>query len=1055
MTINPKFHRTALWMAFWLAVLLLIAFNALLAWVAIEPRNLRRALPYIEAALAPEGSDYTVKIRQGMLLWNGWRHPLDIRLHALEVHEKDGTLLAFFPDVSLGLDVFALPLGRIQPTALVLHRPVMRVVKTETAGFRFAFQPPEQAAPAEESAAAGNAAVTAEVLRKTLYGEDASLRHLRRVEVLNAEVQVVNEQGQLLLAADHVQIKLSRAKGSIAVAAEASIPQQEMQGEVRIDGVLLAKGEPEFGGNLHLTHLYPAAFVPLMAELQPLLALDFPISGWASFTQSRSGAFTAAYTLEGDKGVIRHALLEKPIALSHVQAEGSASGLDDVTVKHLLVETEGVRAEADAHLRLTEEGLSAEGSAMAGGVPVSRIGEFWPPSLSRLSRAWVTENITAGVASHVQARFNIAPGDLALPALPEKDLDAAITFTGGEVHYLPQHAPVRQAAGTVHINGKSLTAEITSAQTMADTHLSNGHLLIEDLNLDNPRIALQLDAAAPATDMVEFMSQPPLACAGRLKLDKERITGAVQGHADVGFYYFAPRDAKGRPREDLGLDYKVEATVAQLSQPGLLGRFDVSSANGTVHADNQSIHFAGGGQVNGATVNNAEIGYRYQPQAGYDTSINVSARAPVSALPRFGLPRLPGLEGVLGVTLQYREGPSKREVKASADAKAAGISIADLGWEKPAGIPAFLEVEAHGDADTLSLDHFAFASRDDAASGSAQLTMKGELKHLALSPLRLGANDVTAEYEPIPGGYRIAAHGKTANLTAWHKSGGGDFAFSRIPALEMDIDVDRVIIGEDRELRALKGIVDCGTDTCRKVELAGQAGGAPFSVHIGMTPKGRALQAQAENAGEFLKAADIYDNMHGGGLNLEGQFDDAAVPRKLTGTLTISEHVIEHAPFLARMLSLASLGGLLDTLRGKGMTFTKLSAPFTLQQDVITLKDAKTHGPAMGLSADGTIRFPGEVLDLRGTIVPSYTLNHILSNVPLLGDLATGGGDGVFGARYHISGKAADPNLSVNPLSMLTPGFLRGVFGVFDRKTPEPSAEAPAKDTPEPAPQNP
>jgi hypothetical protein len=37
----------------------------------------------------------------------------------------------------------------------------------------------------------------------------------------------------------------------------------------------------------------------------------------------------------------------------------------------------------------------------------------------------------------------------------------------------------------------------------------------------------------------------------------------------------------------------------------------------------------------------------------------------------------------------------------------------------------------------------------------------------------------------------------------------------------------------------------------------------------------------------------------------------------------------------------------------------------------------------------------------------------------------------VFAASYALRGPLDDPAVSVNPLTALTPGFLRGLFGIF------------------------
>lgn len=37
------------------------------------------------------------------------------------------------------------------------------------------------------------------------------------------------------------------------------------------------------------------------------------------------------------------------------------------------------------------------------------------------------------------------------------------------------------------------------------------------------------------------------------------------------------------------------------------------------------------------------------------------------------------------------------------------------------------------------------------------------------------------------------------------------------------------------------------------------------------------------------------------------------------------------------------------------------------------------------------------------------------------------------GVNYAVSGDVSKPAISVNPLSALTPGFLRGIFKIFDQ----------------------
>ena len=103
---------------------------------------------------------------------------------------------------------------------------------------------------------------------------------------------------------------------------------------------------------------------------------------------------------------------------------------------------------------------------------------------------------------------------------------------------------------------------------------------------------------------------------------------------------------------------------------------------------------------------------------------------------------------------------------------------------------------------------------------------------------------------------------------------------------------------------------------------------------------------------------------------------------------------------------------------------------FAYSDKRLALENLLAYGGAIGVTANGVVELGRDRLDLQGTIVPAYTLNSILGNIPVIGSLA---------ARRRRAGpvrrqlpgspdRAADPQVSVNPLSALAPGFLRRLF---------------------------
>jgi hypothetical protein len=77
----------------------------------------------------------------------------------------------------------------------------------------------------------------------------------------------------------------------------------------------------------------------------------------------------------------------------------------------------------------------------------------------------------------------------------------------------------------------------------------------------------------------------------------------------------------------------------------------------------------------------------------------------------------------------------------------------------------------------------------------------------------------------------------------------------------------------------------------------------------------------------------------------------------------------------------------------------------------------------------GTMQLEKSVVDLSGAVTPSYSVNSMFGKIPLLGEVFKGKeGEGLIATNYRIKGNYPDVEISVNPLSALTPGFLRNIW---------------------------
>ena len=192
----------------------------------------------------------------------------------------------------------------------------------------------------------------------------------------------------------------------------------------------------------------------------------------------------------------------------------------------------------------------------------------------------------------------------------------------------------------------------------------------------------------------------------------------------------------------------------------------------------------------------------------------------------------------------------------------------------------------------------------------------------------------------------------------------------------------------------------------------------------------RLVTVRSRDAGAVAQTFGIYDNAVGGDLLLRAVVHDDRPGAPITGTVRIEDYRVVNAPTLAKLLSIATLTGFLDELQGeKGIAFSRFEMPFSIEEDILTIRDGRTSGFALGINAEGTVDLETDRVDMSGTIVPAYTLNTIFDAIPILGDLLTGGeGEGLFAASFRVGGTTAEPDISVNPLSVLAPGFLRDLF---------------------------
>ncbi|MSP06098.1 MAG: hypothetical protein EXR13_00815 [Candidatus Fonsibacter sp.] len=150
------------------------------------------------------------------------------------------------------------------------------------------------------------------------------------------------------------------------------------------------------------------------------------------------------------------------------------------------------------------------------------------------------------------------------------------------------------------------------------------------------------------------------------------------------------------------------------------------------------------------------------------------------------------------------------------------------------------------------------------------------------------------------------------------------------------------------------------------------------------------------------------------------------------GKIIITDFKIKEIPLLAQILSLASITGILDTLKGEGIRFDNAVIVYENDEKFFTFKDFYGTGPAIGFIVEGKINNIDNFVSIDGNLIPAYEVNRLLSNIPILGQILTGkSGDGVFGVNFKIKGKDNNFETTINPIRTLTPRFIQRFVDIF------------------------
>lgn len=1014
----------------------------LFAWrLSNGPLPLDFLTPYIEAALTARDGSLSVRLDTTVLASGDGR---TLEIHAVNVRAYvagNDQPIAAVPDMALSLSGRALLYGVVAPNSIRLYGPKVRLVRDASGALQWGIG-------GGEGETASDAGAVVAAIKDALLGDPDPGKPGRALQVFairNADIMVEDRALGTNWHAPLADLSVRRVVDGVAAKGHASLDLAGERGDLSLEAAY-HKADGALDAELRLGGLRPAVLAGFGGPLAHLGVVDMVLGGSVRLRLGGDGTVEhLGFDLSSGPGTLQ---LPDPFAGSHKVAGASlrgevSRGLTHVDLTELRIDLGG----PSLTIAAVVDGLGGETSIKAEGtlrdVPVDQVGELWPQGLAQNARDWVVPNLSKGMVREATIMLS------ARSASGRFD-DVVLDHVGGEVRpegvtvdYLRPMPVARNAVAVCTFDGNSFRIALKGGEVYG-LKLKEGVIAFTGLDKADQFADIDLTIAGPATDALRLIDSPPLRYAQALGIEPTKVGGDAQTRLHLKFPLL-----KSLKLDDLAI--KAKATVKSVKIPKVMMGLDLDDGVLDLTVDAKGLDATGPVVLGGIGANliwrenfsakGVPFRSRYQLQA---PAVAEDQRKTLGLDgPPFVAPFVAGPVGA-EVSATFLDG-GKAEIEAKVDLAPAKMQLPGLGWTKEPGKPGSAEVMVRLDRHLITaVPRFNVNADSLDARGAVSFGPDGAARRIDFAKLAYGRTNGEGAIllRPDKAGLDITFKGASFDAEpALSRDDadkqGGRKDKDKPPAMSVAINAKSIWVSDKGALTNATANLQRDAEDWRSLSLkGGLPGGKSFNATLQQQPgvRHRPFTVVSDDAGAVMRAFDIYDDLMGGDLAIEGYVDDAKPDQPFVGVIKVSEYHVRNAPVLARLLTVAALTGVLDVLQGEGMGFSSLEAPFTLSDGLVEVRDVRAWGAALGITAKGQIDLDRSRMAMEGTVVPAYAVNSVLGKIPVLGWLMTGGekGGGIIAFNYSMKGPTDDPTVIVNPLSALTPGFLRNLFNIFD-----------------------
>ena len=794
--------------------------------------------------------------------------------------------------------------------------------------------------------------------------------------------------------------------------------------------------------------------IPVNAKLEGLIDVAEILKNKGDIAQSIDKAIEKiTFDVSGGNGIVRFSDDEKmdyPVKNFALSGE-IAGGLDKILIEEanfdidnekikLNFETTGLKK---YFLEKSRKDIKIKLQTALDGFPLSKLSVYWPRYMGESAWQWCKDSIYGGLVRN--AKFEFLFGyDKKSDSVAFEKLSGKIDIEDSNVDYLHDLPIVQNFYGTAEFSNGRIYIKVDKG--VADgIVLNDGFIDLYDLDAEHNMIKIRLIGGGTIKDTLDFINHKPLELANEIGLPADKILGDVEANLLLAFELKNDLDPS---------EVNIELT-ADLKNVEIKDVFEKKSLKADVLeliVDNKGVKIIGDADFDSIPLKFA-MNERFDDK-NYKSKYEIAFKIDEDVKKKLGIdfPML-GSDYINGYAytdaLFTIDKNNQAYIELNADLLNSEIDYDFLGFVKPYGEDASIYAKILlKDGDIYDIPDFKLSKYNFDMKGNIKVDKKNK-KITAVDITDIKGDKMNAsakiEFKEKPDNIMVNVSGYSYDLTTFfdrnddkekknaqeNNEQENENEIENVPNMDIFVAVSNMWTNPEVPLKNFSGkaILRNGIGV-HELHIAGNYGNnEAIKMNVDYIPKQNGeykLSIDSNNAGTTLKVLRFYDHMQGGNLKIEARRD---LNKQFFGHAQIRNFNIHNAPMAAKVFTVASFTGMLNLLAGDGIAFSHFDAPFEYYNGELYIKNARAFGNVLGVSGNGTLNKTKESLNIKGVIAPAYSLNTFLGKIPLVGNLLSGKDGTVFAASYDIGGSFDNPEISVNPLSALSPNSLKDLFG--------------------------